>query len=153
MSSAFFKIGLNLDELIIFILNFFHAAIGSSRLVLNSLDSILLLSLIFSLTFLTKYLVTIQWVFSYLWLTGFIFASQDYNFNGTCELSPGGVSKCGIKRTLEAFAFLAFFTAAVGQLIESKLFGLYPFKTPAPVVEKAVEPAPATAPAAQNSAV
>jgi hypothetical protein len=47
-----FKIGLNLNELVIFILNFFHATISSSRLVLDGLDSVLLLDLIFSLTFL-----------------------------------------------------------------------------------------------------
>jgi hypothetical protein len=47
------------------------------------------------------------WVFSYLWLTAFIFASQDYNFGGTCARSPAGVNKCGLKKTLEAFAFIA----------------------------------------------
>jgi hypothetical protein len=47
------------------------------------------------------------WVFSYLWLTAFIFSSQDYNFGGTCARSPSGVNKCGLKKTLEAFAFIA----------------------------------------------
>jgi hypothetical protein len=96
-----------------------------------------------SLPFISRYLLSIQWFFSYLWLTAFIFAAQDYNFNGTCALSPSGVNKCGIKRALEAFAFLAFFTGVLGQLLESKLFGLLGAKTPEPVVEKPVEPAPA----------
>lgn len=52
------------------------------------------------------YLAPATWLFSYLWLTAFIFAAQDYNFNGG-RLSPSGVSKLGLKRTLEAFAFLA----------------------------------------------
>ncbi|KIW67519.1 hypothetical protein, variant [Phialophora macrospora] len=55
------------------------------------------------------YLAPAAWVFSYLWLTAFIFSSQDYNFNNGfgCPVSPSGVNKCGLKRTLEAFAFLA----------------------------------------------
>jgi hypothetical protein len=91
---------------------------------------------------LARCLLSIQWLFSYLWLTAFIFAAQDYNFNGTCALSPAGVGKCGIKRTLEAFAFLAFFTGVLGQLLESRLFGLLSARKEnvAPVVEKPVEP-------------
>ena len=50
----------------------------------------------------------LAWIFSYLWLTAFIFAAQDYNFDN-CEFnSPGPfVNKCSLKKTLEAFAFLA----------------------------------------------
>jgi hypothetical protein len=97
----------------------------------------------------SRFLGTFQWVFTYLWLTAFIFAAQDYNFGDTCERSPSGVRKCGLKRTLEAFAFLAFFTGVVGVCIETKFFGLLG-KTQvgaAPLDEKAVEPAPAAAPA------
>jgi hypothetical protein len=53
------------------------------------------------------FMAPLAWVFSYLWLTAFIFASQDYNFGGTCARSPAGVNKCGLKKTLEAFAFIA----------------------------------------------
>jgi hypothetical protein len=52
------------------------------------------------------YLAPVATIFSYLWLTAFIFAAQDYNF-GSCWVSPSGVGQCGIKKTLEAFAFLA----------------------------------------------
>jgi hypothetical protein len=53
------------------------------------------------------YLAPLAWIFSYLWLTAFIFAAQDYNY-GTCSRrSPAFVNKCSLKRTLEAFAFLA----------------------------------------------
>ncbi|KIW20977.1 hypothetical protein PV08_01556 [Exophiala spinifera] len=57
------------------------------------------------------YLAPLAWFFSYLWLTAFIFSSQDYNFNhgnrGNCDKSPSGVNKCGLKKTLESFAFIA----------------------------------------------
>jgi hypothetical protein len=83
----------------------------------------------------------VQWFFTYLWLTAFIFASQDYNFNGTCVRSPAGVSKCGLKRTLEAIAFLAFFTGVVGAVVETKAMGLLVRKEEEPVQErKEVEP-------------
>jgi hypothetical protein len=53
------------------------------------------------------YLAPLAWIFSYLWLTAFIFAAQDYNY-GSCALrSPAFVDKCALKKTLEAFAFIA----------------------------------------------
>ncbi|KAI8933800.1 hypothetical protein NX059_009507 [Plenodomus lindquistii] len=64
----------------------------------------------------------LAWIFSYLWLTAFIFAAQDYNF-GSCALrSPAFVNKCSLKKTIEAFAFLAFFTNLVGTVLEAKLY-------------------------------
>ncbi|KAF2202510.1 hypothetical protein GQ43DRAFT_368984 [Delitschia confertaspora ATCC 74209] len=53
------------------------------------------------------YLAPLAWIFSYLWLTAFIFAAQDYNQHNCALHSPGGVNKCSLKKTLEAFAFLA----------------------------------------------
>jgi hypothetical protein len=55
------------------------------------------------------YLAPLAWIFSYLWLTAFIFAAQDYNWHNCALNSPGGVGKCGLKKTLEAFAFLALY--------------------------------------------
>jgi len=52
------------------------------------------------------YLAPLAWIFSYLWLTAFIFAAQDYSYGGGYR-SPTGVGKLGLKKTLEAFAFLA----------------------------------------------
>jgi len=75
------------------------------------------------------YLAPAAWLFSYLWLTAFIFAAQDYNFNAYgCPHSPSGVNKCGLKKTLEAFAFLAFFTSILGQILEGALWAKQPFK-------------------------
>jgi hypothetical protein len=53
------------------------------------------------------YLAPLAWIFSYLWLTAFIFAAQDYEY-GSCALnSPAFMNNCSLKRTLEAFAFIA----------------------------------------------
>jgi len=73
------------------------------------------------------YLAPIAWIFSYLWLTAFIFAAQDYNF-GTTAHSPAGIRKPGLKKTLEAFAFVAFFTNLVGLMLEARLWDLQRFK-------------------------
>ncbi|PVH91421.1 hypothetical protein DM02DRAFT_705005, partial [Periconia macrospinosa] len=71
----------------------------------------------------------LAWVFSYLWLTAFIFAAQDYNFDNCVLNSPGPfVNKCSLKKTLEAFAFIAFFTNFVGTLIEGRLWDIQRFK-------------------------
>jgi hypothetical protein len=57
------------------------------------------------------YLAPLAWIFSYLWLTAFIFAAQDYNFNNCAFNSPFGIGRCALKKTLEAFAFLALYVA------------------------------------------
>jgi hypothetical protein len=50
----------------------------------------------------------LAWIFSYLWLTAFIFAAQDYNSSPGCwAYSPSFVNKCALKKTLEAFTFIA----------------------------------------------
>lgn len=54
------------------------------------------------------YLAPLAWIMSYLWLTAFIFSVQDYEYNGGCAVnSPRLVNKCSLKRTIEAFTFLA----------------------------------------------
>lgn len=53
------------------------------------------------------YLAPLAWIFSYLWLTAFIFAAQDYDYNNCRLTSPLSFGHCGLKKTLEAFAFLA----------------------------------------------
>ncbi|KAF2193126.1 hypothetical protein K469DRAFT_619719 [Zopfia rhizophila CBS 207.26] len=68
------------------------------------------------------YLCPLAWIFSYLWITAFIFAAQDYNWHNCRVNSPWNVNKCGLKKTLESFAFLAFFTNLVGLLLEWKLW-------------------------------
>ena len=52
------------------------------------------------------YLAPFALVFSYLWLIAFVFAAQDYNYGGVFW-AQRVVGKTALKRTLEAFAFLA----------------------------------------------
>ena len=123
------------------------------------------------------YLAPLAWILSYLWLTAFIFASQDYDYNGGCAVnSPRFVNKCNLKRTLEAFAFITLyvgpgscvyclrcadsccsFTSLVGTLLEARLWDVQRFKgTNAAGVEKdhGVGAAPAAdAPAAAHQTV
>ena len=63
-----------------------------------------------ALPFMKKYkgyLAPLAWIFSYLWLTAFIFAVQDYNYSSCALTSPLSFGHCSIKKTLEAFTFLA----------------------------------------------
>ena len=54
------------------------------------------------------YLAPLSCIFSYLWLTGFIFATQDYDYNGgPLANSPAGLDRPALKKTLEAFTFIA----------------------------------------------
>jgi len=62
-------------------------------------------------------------ILSYLWLTAFIFATQDYDYNGgPFANSPVAVAKPALKKTLEAFAFIAFFTSMVGHVLEARIW-------------------------------
>ena len=45
-------------------------------------------------------------VFSYLWLTAFVFAAEDYN-RASCSLTAPTGGSCTLKLTNEAFVFLA----------------------------------------------
>ncbi|KAL3448324.1 membrane-associating domain-containing protein [Aspergillus insuetus] len=82
-------------------------------------------------------------IFSYLWLTAFIFAAQDYNQNNCFFRSPPFM-RCSRKRANEAFIFLAFIFTFFGMLME--LFSIWSYRreNASPVVEKhGAHPAPA----------
>ena len=78
-----------------------------------AIDTLLYLPAL-ALPFMKKYkgyLAPLAWIFSYLWLTAFIFAVQDYSY-GKCGLfSPTSFGHCGIKKTLAAFSFLALYVS------------------------------------------
>ncbi|KAJ5727022.1 hypothetical protein N7493_006049 [Penicillium malachiteum] len=57
---------------------------------------------------LSKFVLLIDVIFSYLWLTAFIFAAQDYNEHSCYFDSPPGVT-CGRKKANESFIFLALY--------------------------------------------
>ncbi|KAF2179473.1 hypothetical protein K469DRAFT_716268 [Zopfia rhizophila CBS 207.26] len=60
----------------------------------------------------------LNFIFSYLWLTSFIFAAQDYNWKSCDAMSPAG-GRCTLKLTNEAFIFLAFFFILVATIVET----------------------------------
>ncbi|KAJ6019719.1 hypothetical protein N7522_001786 [Penicillium canescens] len=73
---------------------------------------------------LSKFVLFIDIVFSYLWLTAFIFAAQDYNWHSCLYNAPPGVT-CGRKKANEAFIFLAFIFTFFGMLLEVAILWAY----------------------------
>jgi len=67
------------------------------------------------------YSVPVHLVFSYLWLTSFIFTAQDYNWHSCSANAPFG-GKCSKKHALEAFTFLAFFFTFVAIPLDTLLY-------------------------------
>ncbi|KAJ5833931.1 hypothetical protein N7474_002242 [Penicillium riverlandense] len=66
---------------------------------------------------LSRFVLAIDIVFSYLWLTAFIFAAQDYSSNVCYFRAPPGLG-CSRKRANEAFMFLAFIFTFIGAFLE-----------------------------------
>ncbi|BCS30527.1 uncharacterized protein APUU_80830A [Aspergillus puulaauensis] len=93
---------------------------------------------------LSRFVFLIDVIFSYLWLTSFIFAAQDYNKNNCFLNSPPFVS-CGRKRANEAFIFLAFIFTFFGLLLELWSLWSYRRENTNPIAEKHAHGA-ATAP-------
>ncbi len=63
------------------------------------------------LPFVGKYrghLLPFNLVMSYLWLTSFIFSTQDWA-GGRCAYNGPSTGKCGLKKTVIAFNFLALY--------------------------------------------
>ncbi|RHZ67124.1 MARVEL domain-containing protein [Aspergillus thermomutatus] len=56
---------------------------------------------------LSMFVLPIDIIFSYLWLTAFVFAAQDYNWHDCAVNAPPGAN-CAIKKANESFIFLAF---------------------------------------------
>ncbi|KAF2000614.1 hypothetical protein P154DRAFT_522502 [Amniculicola lignicola CBS 123094] len=59
----------------------------------------------------------LNFIFSYLWLTAFIFAAQDYNIS-ECEYTAPFGGKCAYKLTGESFMFIGLFFTIVAFLTE-----------------------------------
>ncbi|KAJ6138778.1 hypothetical protein N7471_005264 [Penicillium samsonianum] len=66
---------------------------------------------------LSRFVLAIDVVFSYLWLTAFIFSAQDYSTRRCYWAIPAGLN-CKRKRANEAFIFLAFIFTFFGMLLE-----------------------------------
>ncbi|KAI9043228.1 uncharacterized protein KD926_004412 [Aspergillus affinis] len=101
-------------------------------------------------TALGKIVLLIDVVFSYLWLTSFIFAAQDYNESNCFWNSPPGET-CSKKKANEAFIFLAFIFTFFGMFLEVLGLWAYRRENPTPVREKTggAHGGPADAPVAQ----
>ncbi|KAL5335094.1 membrane-associating domain-containing protein [Aspergillus crustosus] len=84
---------------------------------------------------LSRFVFFIDVIFSYLWLTAFIFAAQDYNWRNCYFNSPRGMG-CSRKRANEAFIFLAFIFTLIGMLGELYSLWSYRRENAPPVVEK-----------------
>ncbi|KAE8380109.1 membrane-associating domain-containing protein [Aspergillus bertholletiae] len=98
---------------------------------------------------LSKFVLLIDVVFSYLWLTAFIFAAQDYNKHN-CRLGPPPGVACSKKHANEAFIFLTFIFTFFGMFLE--VLSLWAYRREnTPVREKTggAHGGPADAPVAQ----
>lgn len=102
---------------------FVHKHHGGTHVIFN--EVIAVLSVVFFIpafispfraTF-SKFVVAIDFIFSYLWLTAFVFAAQDYSYSPRLHL-PYGVN-ISIKHAAEAFVFLTFFFTALGLAFET----------------------------------
>ncbi|KAF7161049.1 hypothetical protein CNMCM5623_006726 [Aspergillus felis] len=94
-------------------------------------------------TALSKFVLAIDIIFSYLWLTAFIFAAQDYN-EEDCYFNAPPFVDCSKKKANESFIFLAFFFTFVGMFLEIASLSAYRREN-VPVREKTGPgPAPAT---------
>jgi len=76
-----------------------------------------------------RFSLLIDIIFSYLWLTSFIFMAQDYNWH-SCDLSAAPGAGCALKKASESFTFLAFFFTLCAALLE--IFRLWTFEKDAP---------------------
>ncbi|KAF2640168.1 hypothetical protein P280DRAFT_469872 [Massarina eburnea CBS 473.64] len=75
----------------------------------------------FILPFLPSYrsfYVAPNFIFSYLWVTSFIFAAQDYN-ESSCSLNAPTGGSCSLKLTSEAFIFLAFIFSIIATVVDA----------------------------------
>lgn len=87
-------------------------------------------------TALSKFVLLIDVIFSYLWLTAFIFAAQDYNQHSCYFSSPPGVT-CGRKKANESFIFLAFVFTFFGMFLEvAALWAYRKENNPTPAVQE-----------------
>ncbi|KAL4877777.1 membrane-associating domain-containing protein [Aspergillus karnatakaensis] len=84
---------------------------------------------------LSRFVFIIDVIFSYLWLTAFIFAAQDYNWHNCYFNAPPGLG-CSRKKANEAFIFLAFIFTFFGMLGELYSLWSYRRENAVPVIEK-----------------
>ncbi|KAJ5982412.1 hypothetical protein N7451_012512 [Penicillium sp. IBT 35674x] len=71
-----------------------------------------------------RFVTPIDIIFSYLWLTAFIFAAQGYNWKDCAAKAPVG-ARCALKKANESFMFLAFLFTIFAIFLELPEFWSY----------------------------
>jgi len=83
------------------------------------------------------YMWPIDLIFSYLWLTAFVFEAEDYNRRSCSRNAPPEHHGCRLKYALEAFTFLAFFFTLTAAYLDWRLWDAHrPVTGGAPGYEK-----------------
>ncbi|KAM4056577.1 membrane-associating domain-containing protein [Hirsutella rhossiliensis] len=65
------------------------------------------------------YLLPLNLIFSYLWLTSFIFTAQDWSRGKCLTAEPREHSQCRKRHAVEAFTFIAFLAKSVPRKLET----------------------------------
>jgi len=74
---------------------------------------------------LSKGVLGIDIIFSYLWLTSFIFMAEDYDQSDYCEFVSPPFIPCSKKKAAQAFTFLVFFFTFSGVFLEVSTLWAY----------------------------
>ncbi|PWI72422.1 hypothetical protein PCL_11045 [Purpureocillium lilacinum] len=69
------------------------------------------------------YMAPVSWIFTYLWITAFVFSSQVWSGAACANEQPTSAS-CSKKKTVEAFTFIAFWFQLLDLMLEGALFVL-----------------------------
>jgi len=66
----------------------------------------------------TWHFISLDLIYSYLWLTAVVFTAQDYNYNDCAAGPPSQETSCSRKYALEAFTFLTFFFTIISMILQ-----------------------------------
>ncbi|KIX95745.1 uncharacterized protein Z520_08453 [Fonsecaea multimorphosa CBS 102226] len=58
---------------------------------------------------ITVQLIPLDYIYSHLWVTAFIFAAEDYNWQDCAIHSPSGLRKCTLKYAMESWCIIAVY--------------------------------------------
>ncbi|OAP59597.1 hypothetical protein AYL99_06895 [Fonsecaea erecta] len=94
---------------------------------------------------LTMHLIPLDYIYSHLWVTAFIFAAQDYNWKDCARNSPPGLRTCTLKYALESWCIIAVsfcvFATILQVLVHKRERGLF-YNLPPPLLEKGHQSSP-----------
>ncbi|KJZ72776.1 hypothetical protein HIM_07851 [Hirsutella minnesotensis 3608] len=103
----------------------------TTHLIYQEVVAVVTLVLFFGAIFLPMFkryrgfFLPVDFIFSYLWLTSFIFSIEDWT-GGRCAWSvPRATWQCSRRHTIEAFNFIVFFFLLCNIVVEGLLLGRY----------------------------